>query len=205
MTRPVPPAAFAAASRLTPGRRRALPALAALALVAGLAGALIEGAAALSALQVTATVRALAAGADRTIVPSAAPEALLARALFLIRRDRLEDAEALGPALMALRERRPEIAAGYLHSLAAARLRRAFARIADNAGDLAIPEVNLAKAALRAALTIDPGYWDAKINLEIAMRLVRDFPREGEDGVEDPENQPRNVWSDLPGMPRGAP
>jgi mxaK protein len=203
MTRPV--ARTQPVERFRRSARRIAPALAALTLAAGVAGAMVEGWAALSARRTNADVRALAAGADRHVRAGAAPEALLARALFLLRRDRIEDAEALGPALLAHRSRRPDMAASYLHSVGAARLRRAFDRIDAGEMDMAIPEVNLAKSAYRAALGVDPGYWDAKVNLEIAMRLVRDFPRDGEDGLDDPQARPRNVWTELPGMPRGAP
>ena len=86
-----------------------------------------------------------------------------------------------------------------------ARLRAAIRQIEHGHFDKAIPLVALAKAEYRSALRLQPAYWDAKHNLDAAMRLVRDLPRaEGEEGTE-PEQTPAKLWTDLPGVPKGLP
>jgi len=62
----------------------------------------------------------------------------------------------------------------------------------------------LAKQAYRDALRARPDYWQAKHNFEAAQRLVRDLPTragEPEEGAAPAED----VWSQMPGFPRGLP
>ncbi|MES1924410.1 hypothetical protein [Salinisphaera sp. T31B1] len=62
----------------------------------------------------------------------------------------------------------------------------------------------LAKQAYRDALRAWPDYWQAKHNFEAAQRLVRDLPQhEGE--PEEGEKPAEDVWSQMPGFPRGLP
>ena len=63
----------------------------------------------------------------------------------------------------------------------------------------------LAKDEYRLALRLDPSNWDIKHNLDVAMRLVRDFPGYEGEAEEVPEDAPKNLWTDLPGVPRGLP
>jgi mxaK protein len=65
--------------------------------------------------------------------------------------------------------------------------------------------VRLAKDGYRRSLALDPGLWDAKYNLDVAMRLVRDFPQIDRMSEEEPADLPVRLWSDLPGLPRGLP
>ncbi|TNC14030.1 MxaK protein [Methylobacterium terricola] len=148
-------------------------------------------------------IAALEAGQDRPVAADAVPELLLARIRFLAARDRLDEAEPLtaaldgggAPALRAL----AQIALGN------ARLRQAFARL--EAGDLerATPLVGLARQAYRRALTLRPEAWDAKFNLDVASRLVRDFPERGREQGEEMQADPKTIWTDIPGQPRGLP
>ncbi|SEA96632.1 hypothetical protein [Rubrimonas cliftonensis] len=171
-------------------------------LTLGLGGFVANGVETMRLARENATVRALSAGRDAPVSPYGAPHPAHARALFLLARDRIEPAEALMPAV----SRGPaSLAAGAQLTLGNGRMRRAFMLIEAARRDEAIPQVQLAKAAYRAALKAEPGLFDAKVNLDLAQRLVRDLPRVGQDGTEDPENRPRKVWTDLPGMPRGAP
>ena len=148
------------------------------------------------------TIRALHAGYD--IVPRAGadPRALLARALFLSWRDHVMEAEALGSGLADADDR---LRSAYQFAIGNARMRAAYELIDVGKPSDAIPEVALAKLAYRAALHADPDDFNTKVNLDIAMRLVRDMPREGEVGEEEEAERPRRVWTDLPGLPRGAP
>ena len=65
--------------------------------------------------------------------------------------------------------------------------------------------VMLAKAEYRNALRIDPQNWNAKYNLDVAMRLVRDLPQAVGEDEEKPLETPEKLWTDLPGVPKGLP
>ncbi len=54
------------------------------------------------------------------------------------------------------------------------------------------------------ALRLEPGFWDAKYNLDVAMRLVRDFPDVQIQG-DDRKRPTSRLWTDLPGLPKGGP
>lgn len=63
----------------------------------------------------------------------------------------------------------------------------------------------LAKQAYRQALVLDSHYWDAKYNLEVAMRLLPEMDRitmEKDDPI--PEKKAK-LWATVPGFPRGLP
>ncbi|OQK16779.1 MxaK protein [Methyloprofundus sedimenti] len=63
----------------------------------------------------------------------------------------------------------------------------------------------LAKQAYRQALALDSHYWDAKYNLEVAMRLLPEMDRiimEKDDPI--PEKKAK-LWATVPGFPRGLP
>jgi len=68
----------------------------------------------------------------------------------------------------------------------------------------ALPLAGLAKQAYRQALALDSGNWDAKYNLEVAMRLLPEMDR-----VDMPDDEPTNqksqLWTTVPGFPRGLP
>ncbi len=147
-------------------------------------------------------IRSLAAGRDVTLRPDADPRAAHARALYLSLRDRPQHAEALLPMLDAAP---PAILSEYHYAMANARMRMGFDHLDRQRLDDATALINLSKASYRAALRAWPGYYDAKVNLDLAMRLVRDLPRAVQDGDDDPQAQPRRIWTDLPGLPRGAP
>jgi mxaK protein len=62
----------------------------------------------------------------------------------------------------------------------------------------------LARDFYTRALRIEPQFWDAKYNLDIAMRLVRDFP-DVEIHGDDQKRPTSKLWTDLPGLPKGGP
>lgn len=70
--------------------------------------------------------------------------------------------------------------------------------------DSARTMAELAKQAYRDALRAAPDYWPAKHNFEAAQRLVRDLPTHDGEASTDPEAKP-DVWSQMPGFPRGLP
>jgi mxaK protein len=163
---------------------------------------------ALAALAITGTRMALHAKANRTIAALAAgrdlpvelngPDRLLmARAHFLMIRDRLDEAQPLVERLAA--DRSP-LAMAALYDLATA-----ISFLEKTEIDPAVPQVRLAKAGYRAALVRAPDFWDAKYNLDIAMRLVRDFPQIEQDQQDEAQETPKRLWTDLPGLPKGLP
>lgn len=148
-------------------------------------------------------IRAVAEGRSPALPEPAGAYALYARTLDLARRDRAEEAEGLLPRLTDL-PLGMQAAARY--AIGNARLRVGYALLDVGRADDAVPHVNLAKSAYRAALHLRPGDHDARLNLALAMRLVRDLPRPLQSGAEEEEQSaPRQLWTDLPGLPRGAP
>ena len=171
---------------------------------AALAGTMISGWLSFRAEIDNRSIDALVAGHDRQVGTSARFQVKFARAQFLLRRDRFEEAQALVDAIGAGSE--PTVRAALYYNLANARLRAAFSFIEQSKIDEATANVRLAKDGYRKALSIEPGYWDAKYNLDVAMRLVRDFPQmEAEVLPEPPHEIPRQLWTELPRSPRGLP
>lgn len=150
-----------------------------------------------------AQVAALAAGEDVAVADDAAPAVLAARARALMRRGRLEEAQAL---LAPVEARGTPAQAGALHhDLANARLRAAIVHLEGGRVDPGTALVRLSKDGYRRALALDPGLWDARHNLDVAMRLVRDFPEVAREGEALPPEAAKRLWTDLPGQPRGLP
>lgn len=148
--------------------------------------------------------RAIAALGAGTAVETTSQraEVLFAQSRFFLRRQRPDEAEALTPAI-AMAGKAP-LAAAHAYNLGNARMRQAFAMVDDNRIDAAIPVVRVAQEDYRRALRTNPADFDAKWNLDIASRLVRAFPRAAADEEEE-GTRPRNIWTDLPGLPRGLP
>ncbi len=171
--------------------------------LAGLTGALACAGLAWRDGRANHAIAALEAGRDRPVTADAPPELLLARIRFLAARERLDEAEPLVAALD--RGAAPALRALAQIALGNARLRQAFAKL--EAGDLepAAPLVGLARQAYRRALTLRPEAWDAKFNLDVASRLVRDFPERGREQGEEMPADPKKIWTDIPGQPRGLP
>ncbi|WGD31377.1 hypothetical protein AncyloWKF20_06000 [Ancylobacter sp. WKF20] len=148
-------------------------------------------------------IAALMAGQDIATSAQDPAPLIFARLAFLTRRDRLEEAQPLANQLIHNEDRR--LAAAALYTIGNARLRLAIEHLGVNRIDPATPLVRLAKQNYRDALVIQPDFWDAKFNLDIAMRLVRDFPQLDMDGEEIPPEAAKKLWTDLPGIPKGLP
>ncbi|ANB17089.1 hypothetical protein [Dokdonella koreensis] len=149
------------------------------------------------------TIAALAEGRDVAVADDATEAVLFARAHYLLARDRFDEARTLTERIVLGRSR--GFAFAVLYDKGNAHLRRALLIVDAHRYDETIAEVNLAKEHYLRALRIDPGDWNAKVNLDIAMRLVRDFPDGEAEGDEEPPAQPDRLWTDLPGLPRGGP
>lgn len=153
---------------------------------------------------VNSKIRQLVGGKDVVIDVASAPPALLeARAYFLLTRDNLADAQPLLDQA-ALRAD-DDVRVRMLYNMANARQRMAVKEIQQGQFDQAIPQVALAKAEYRSALRLDPGNWDIKHNLDVALRLVRDLPRQETEEDESNTKEPAKLWTDLPGVPKGLP
>lgn len=150
-----------------------------------------------------ATVAALLSGKDIEIDPAtASPSVLFARAYFFLKRDRIDEAQnVLDQArLRADTSTRVEM----LYDMANTRLRAAFDAIEQGQFDSATASVGLAKDQYTEALRLDPEAWDVKYNLDVASRLLRDLP-EAPPPEDTPREAPKDIWTDLPGVPKGAP
>lgn len=148
------------------------------------------------------TIRALHAGRSAEPRAQADPRAQFALALFLSWRGRIAEAEALGSHLLGADN---DLVSDYHLAIGNARMREAYELLETRRLEQATPAVALAKAAYRDALRASPENFAAKVNLDLASRLVRDLPRPGQDPGEDSETRPRQIWTELPGLPRGAP
>ena len=149
-------------------------------------------------------ILSLTGGKDLAIDATSAPDAvLLARGSYLLIRDRIDEAQTV--ADLSAARAKPEARAALLYNLGNGRLRLAIAAIEQGALDKAIASVNLAKIAYRQVLRIDPNAWDAKYNLDVAMRLVRDLPQQDSTEEEQSPEEPKQRWTDLPGVPKGLP
>ncbi|MFG1478911.1 hypothetical protein V5F53_09620 [Xanthobacter sp. V4C-4] len=183
--------------------RRLLEAALALLLATALAGFAASTLQLMARWRENAVIAALGAGRDVPVETDAPPRVVLARAHFLMIRDRLDEAQPLVD-LLARRDDTATAVAG-LYDLGNARLAQAISHLERMQIEQAIPQVRLAKAAYRGALRRDPGLWNAKYNLDIALRLVRDFPDLDRAPKDEPPQAPKRVWTDLPGLPKGLP
>jgi mxaK protein len=120
-----------------------------------------------------------------------------------LKRDRIDDAQVLLDQANFRGD--PKIRVLMLYNAANTRLRASFDAIEQGKFDTATSLVNLAKDDYNHALRLDPQAWDVKYNLDVAARLVRDLPQI-EPSEEPMQQEPRkDLWSDLPGVPKGEP
>lgn len=124
--------------------------------------------------------RAIAQAADPAAAAADFPEARFAHALALARAGRYDAAlaayKALGPAAF--------YNLGNLHLRQA--LKDGPARAAES-----LPLVELAKQAYRDALRADAGHWDARYNLERALRLAPELDEQAQADNEPPVQRER--------------
>jgi mxaK protein len=127
----------------------------------------------------------------------------LGYALYLGRQERLADAQAELAELSS--EGSPAFRARVLYDLGNVYFRQALETVERGEAGRAAPLAELAKDTYRRALRTDPGFRDAKYNLEAASRLMPDFDLV-DNGTEVPdEAAARKLWTRVPGFPRGLP
>lgn len=133
---------------------------------------------------------------------SSMPETRLARAAYLQKQKRQPD--ALESLSLIFNRGDANFQAKTRYNLGNIYLRQAIDQVEAGHPEEAKTLVTFAKQAYRAALLCDSGFWDAKYNLEVAMRLLPDFDRIN---TEEPlTDQPKNpLWTSVPGFPRGLP
>ncbi len=149
------------------------------------------------------TIARLRSNHDVQVAAGALPEASLARIQFLLSRGRVDEAEPLVAALD--RSASDPVRADAHYNLANARLRQAFEQLTRDKLDAAGPFVVLAREEYRRALTLRPDDWDARFNLDVASRLIRDFPAFERTTGDTVESDRRKIWTDLPGTLKGLP
>nr|WP_244532325.1 MxaK protein [Methylocapsa palsarum] len=155
------------------------------------------------AMDGNAQIAALGAGRDVEVDPGARPELLLARIAFLTSRGEVDRARPYVDAFD--RSESDELKSRGHYLLANALLRKALDLIERSQLDAAGPLVILAKREYRRALQLHPEFWDAKYNLDVAARLVRDNPEFEHKNGDELSADPKMLWTDIPGAPKGLP
>lgn len=129
-------------------------------------------------------------------------ELQLARAYYLQQHKRYDEALATLNQIMEAGDLSLQTKARY--NLGNIYLQQAVVYVENQELSRAIPLVELAKQSYRQALTLDSQYWDAKYNLEVAMRLLPEMERVNLEH-EGPKQEQAELWTTVPGFPRGLP
>lgn len=149
------------------------------------------------------SIAALDAGTDLDPGTGAPAPVLVARVGYLAGHGRLVETEPLVAALDRMGA--SDAASRARYRVANARMREAFTLLTRGAIDKAGPQVTLARQDYRRALRDRPDFWDAKFNLDVASRLIRDFPEFDRASGDELRAEPKQIWTDIPGQPRGGP
>ncbi|MDC9729261.1 MAG: MxaK protein [Methyloprofundus sp.] len=131
------------------------------------------------------------------------PELHLARASYLKKKHRYKEAQA--SLSQVINQGSQKIQAISRYNLGNVYLEQAIELAESMQINEATALTALAKQAYRQALALDSRYWDAKYNLEVAMRLLPEMDRivmEKDDHI--PEKKAK-LWATVPGFPRGLP
>lgn len=140
-------------------------------------------------------------GSDELAASAAAVR--MARAVYLGQHQRYD--EALATLNLLLQQPDAQDQAGIRYNLGNLYLRQAMENAEIGNVNEAMPMLGLAKQAYREALALDSYFWDAKYNLEVAMRLLPEMDRISSGDEQDDLNQQTQLWTTLPGFPHGLP
>jgi mxaK protein len=149
-------------------------------------------------------IRQLLSGKDVAVnkVVSGEPELRLARAFYFKQKHRYDEALSTLSLIMDKGDRKFQAKARY--NLGNLYLEQAVQQVKATHINEALPLLGLAKQVYRQSLALNSGNWDAKYNLEVAMRLLPEMDRL--DIPDDsPKNQKSQLWTTVPGFPRGLP
>lgn len=147
------------------------------------------------------TIERLVQGEDLPVTADAPPEVLFARTYWFRQKNRDDEAIELFNRLEGVGD--PGFKARVRYNLADLYLARAIDLTERSDFERAFTLTSLAKDLYRESLRLDSREWDAKYNLEVAMRLVPDLPQVETDVSEKQLQQ--GLWSSIPGFPRGLP
>lgn len=155
--------------------------------------------------QQNALITELLSGQDIALdqVVTAAPQIRLARAGYLRQKQRYN--EALDTLSLIVGQGDKRLQAQTRYNLGNVYLAQAMTELEAGRLNQTMPLLNLAKQAYRQALTLDSGFWDAKYNLELAMHWLPEFDRVSNAQPDEEVAQPAQIWTTLPGFPRGLP
>lgn len=150
-------------------------------------------------------IQILNSGHDVSVdkIINASPEVRLARAMYYAHQHRYDDALATLSLIMDKGDDKLKSLIRY--NLGNVYLQQAIEEIEKQNINSAQPLVALAKQAYRQALTLDSHFWDAKYNLEVAMRLLPEMDRVNLQDDEEAKAPPPQLWTTIPGFPRGLP
>ncbi len=174
------------------------------ALALSLSGALYSAAMLYGIHQDNELIRQLTSGKDVAVnkVIGGEPELRLARAFYFKQKHRYDEALSTLSLILDKGDRNFQAKARY--NLGNLYLEQAIQQVKDTHINEALPLLGLAKQSYRQSLALDSGNWDAKYNLEVAMRLLPEMDR-----VDMPDDEPTNrksqLWTTVPGFPRGLP
>ncbi len=149
-------------------------------------------------------IRQLVSGKDVAVnkVISGEPELRLARAFYFKQKHRYD--EALSTLSLVMDKGDLNFQAKARYNLGNLYLEQAVQQAKAMNINEALPLAGLAKQAYRQSLALTSRYWDAKYNLEVAMRLLPEMDRVDMPDDE-PSNQKSQLWTTVPGFPRGLP
>ncbi len=150
-------------------------------------------------------IRVLNSGQDVSVdkIINASPEVRLARAMYYQKQHRYD--EALATLGLIMDKGDAELKTIIRYNLGNIYLQQAIEKLDAQNINAAQPLIALAKQAYRQALALNSHFWDAKYNLDVAMRLLPEMDRMTMQDNEDVQTPPPQLWTTLSGFPRGLP
>ena len=150
-------------------------------------------------------IRQLTTGQDVVVnqVITGKPELRLARAFYFKQKHRYE--EALSTLSLIMDKGDQAFRAKARYNIGNLYLEQALQQLKTMNMNAALPLADLAKQTYRQSLALDSSNWDAKYNLEVAMRLLPEMDRINMPDDDGPINQKLQLWTTVPGFPRGLP
>ena len=140
---------------------------------------------------------------DRDLDKQDRPELYLAYASYLKSRHRYDEAQATLSQIIDQGNSQTRAISRY--NLGNTYLSQAIELAESMQINEATALASLAKQAYRQALALDSQYWDAKYNLEVAMRLLPEMDRIIMKDDEPVSQDKAKLWATVPGFPRGLP
>lgn len=150
-------------------------------------------------------IQILNSGHDVSVdkIINAASEVRLARAMYYARQQRYD--EALATLSLIMDKGDVKLKTIIRYNLGNIYLQQAMEKLDAQNINAAQPLITLAKQAYRQALALNSHFWDAKYNLDVAMRLLPEMDRLTMQDNEDAQTPPPQLWTTLSSFPRGLP